>query len=243
MTTKLSPKQAAFISEYVKTQNATQSALKAGYSVESAKSIGCRLLENPRIQAKLIQATPIDESTVPVVQGDIISRIARIALKDRGAKRSEILKACELLGKYFKLWNDSADHSTHINAPQVTLVLPANGSEADNQIIDVSNTQSEKSSNLLTAGNDVGGEAPKELTGVNSLDTLEMGPIKNSNQSNANTDENFKIFPEKDSSQIFLEKKMAELEAKRAAKIPEKRKRGRPKKIIVATEEEQEDFL
>ena len=70
-----------------------------------------------------------------------------------------------------------------------------------------------------------------------------MGPIKNSNQSNANTDENFKIFSEKDSSQIFLEKKMAELEAKRAAKIPEKRKRGRPKKIIVATEEEQEDFL
>lgn len=232
----LTDKQRIFISEYAKTQNATDSALKAGYSVDTARITGFKLLENPRIQAKIIQATPADQSPVACSIPDVIGRIARIALKDRGAKRSEILKACELLGKYFKLWNDSADHSTHINAPQVTLVLPANGSEADNQIIDVS-------SKMLTTDNDVGSEAPKELTGVNSLDTLEMGPIKNSNLTNANTDENFKIFPEKDESQIFLEKKMAELEAKRAAKIPEKRKRGRPKKIIVATEEEQEDFL
>ena len=231
----LTDKQRIFISEYAKTQNATDSALKAGYSVDTARMTGFKLLENPRIQAKIIQAAPADQSPVACSIPDVIGRIARIALKDRGAKRSEILKACELLGKYFKLWNDSADHSTHINAPQVTLVLPANGSEA---------ASIETTSKQVIDGSTVDGEGlPGAIGDTSAMDTLEMGPIKNSNQSNANTDENFKIFSEKDSSQIFLEKKMAELEAKRAAKIPEKRKRGRPKKIIVATEEEQEDFL
>lgn len=42
----LSPKQARFVAEYLKDQNATQAAIRAGYSAGTAKQQGSRLLTN-----------------------------------------------------------------------------------------------------------------------------------------------------------------------------------------------------
>lgn len=42
----LSPKQQRFVSEYLKDQNATQAAIRAGYSPGTAKQQGSRLLTN-----------------------------------------------------------------------------------------------------------------------------------------------------------------------------------------------------
>lgn len=42
----LSPKQARFVAEYLKDQNATQAAIRAGYSKGTAKQQGSRLLTN-----------------------------------------------------------------------------------------------------------------------------------------------------------------------------------------------------
>ena len=44
-------KQAKFISEYTKDFNATQAAIRAGYSPKTAYSIGQRLLKNVEVQA------------------------------------------------------------------------------------------------------------------------------------------------------------------------------------------------
>lgn len=49
----LSPKQILFVTEYLKDKNATQAAIRAGYSQKSAYSIGSELLKKPEIQAKL----------------------------------------------------------------------------------------------------------------------------------------------------------------------------------------------
>lgn len=49
----LQAKQIKFIEEYILTGNATQSAIKAGYSERSAAAQASRLLKNDKIQAAL----------------------------------------------------------------------------------------------------------------------------------------------------------------------------------------------
>lgn len=49
MADKLTHKQAAFISEYLRDFNATQAAIRAGYSPKTAYSIGSELLRKPEV--------------------------------------------------------------------------------------------------------------------------------------------------------------------------------------------------
>ncbi|MEJ7207553.1 terminase small subunit, partial [Staphylococcus epidermidis] len=46
---KLNPRQEKFVSEYLKTLNITQSAIKAGYSPHTASEQGSRLLKNEKV--------------------------------------------------------------------------------------------------------------------------------------------------------------------------------------------------
>ena len=46
----LTPKQKAFADEYIKSGNAMQSAIKAGYSEKYAKSSSAKMLENVGIK-------------------------------------------------------------------------------------------------------------------------------------------------------------------------------------------------
>lgn len=50
---KLSPKQKLFCEHYAKTKNATESAIKAGYSSKTADVIGCENLRKPNVQSYL----------------------------------------------------------------------------------------------------------------------------------------------------------------------------------------------
>ena len=43
----LTPKQRRFVEEYLLDLNATQGAIRAGYSPDTARSIGCKTLQNP----------------------------------------------------------------------------------------------------------------------------------------------------------------------------------------------------
>lgn len=49
-TPKLSPKQERFVEEYLIDLNATQAAIRAGYSPKTARFQACKLLTNPNIQ-------------------------------------------------------------------------------------------------------------------------------------------------------------------------------------------------
>ena len=56
MNAKLTPKQERFISEYLVDLNATQAAIRAGYSAKSARAIGCENLAKPDIQEAIAKA-------------------------------------------------------------------------------------------------------------------------------------------------------------------------------------------
>lgn len=47
----INPKQRRFVEEYLKSGNATEAAITAGYAVKSARSQGSKLLSMPEVQA------------------------------------------------------------------------------------------------------------------------------------------------------------------------------------------------
>lgn len=51
----LTPKQKAFADYYIECGNATEAAIKAGYSEKSAKEIGCENLTKPNISAYIAE--------------------------------------------------------------------------------------------------------------------------------------------------------------------------------------------
>jgi len=54
---RLSRKQQAFINEYLKCSNATQAAIKAGYSKRSARGMGSENLTKPNIAEEISKRT------------------------------------------------------------------------------------------------------------------------------------------------------------------------------------------
>lgn len=129
----LTPKQALFVKEYLVDLNATQAAIRAGYSAKTAYSIAEENLRKPEI-AKAIQeaskqrAAKVDISAEYVLQTikNTIERCAQAepVLDRDGVPTGEykfdstaVLKGSELLGKYLKLFTDR----TEISNPDGTM--------------------------------------------------------------------------------------------------------------------------
>lgn len=76
---KLTKKNETFCEEYLIDLNATQAAIRAGYSAESAGSIGSELLKKPEIRAR-IDAAMADRSRRTGITADrVLRELGRIA--------------------------------------------------------------------------------------------------------------------------------------------------------------------
>lgn len=102
----LTPKQARFVQEYLIDLNATQAAVRAGYSERTACEQGSRLLANVKVQAALQAAMQARQARTEVTQDYVIGKLVEIADKaasdcqDSDLKYSNKIKALELLGKH-----------------------------------------------------------------------------------------------------------------------------------------------
>ena len=110
MWNKLTPKQARFVSEYLCDLNATQAAIRAGYSLKTAAVIGFENLRKPQIaeavQLAQSKAAERNELSVDWVLQGLKSNIAEAALQDpyQGAV---INKGLELIGKHIGMFQDA----------------------------------------------------------------------------------------------------------------------------------------
>ncbi len=78
----LTPKQEKFVEEYLVDLNATQAAMRAGYSAKTAKQQGQRLLTNVYV-AEAVSARRVTLSqAVEVTQERIVAEYARMAFYD-----------------------------------------------------------------------------------------------------------------------------------------------------------------
>jgi hypothetical protein len=79
----LTPKQAAFVREYLIDRNATQAAIRAGYSADTAKQQGSRLLTNVDVQA----AVERQEERLQIMADVTVESIAKQLDEDRALAR------------------------------------------------------------------------------------------------------------------------------------------------------------
>ena len=121
--TKLTQKQRRFIDEYIISGNATQAAIKAGYSKKTAAVTATENLRKPNIKAEIekrnaeIQSektadmTEVMEYLTSVMRGEQTESVAtskgvfpgvEVSAKDR-------IKAAELLGKRYALFTEKVD--------------------------------------------------------------------------------------------------------------------------------------
>lgn len=76
--TKLTDKQELFCKEYIIDLNATQAALRAGYSESSAKEIGCENLTKPNIQDRITELKSEREERLKVDADYVLRRLVDI---------------------------------------------------------------------------------------------------------------------------------------------------------------------
>lgn len=76
---KLTPKQGRFCQEYVIDLNATQAAIRAGYSKKTARSAGQRMLTNVDIQERIARRQKVLEVKTGVRAERVINELARVA--------------------------------------------------------------------------------------------------------------------------------------------------------------------
>ena len=112
MGTKLTPKQEKFIQEYLVDLNATQAAIRAGYSEKTARYIGQENLTKPVIQEAVQEARGKQQERTEVTADLIVKELFKIAMNDAGdetnshLKYSNKIKAMELLGKHLGMFTD-----------------------------------------------------------------------------------------------------------------------------------------
>ena len=76
---KLTEKQRRFVDEYLIDLNATQAAIRAGYSVKTAKDIGCQNLAKLNIQQAVSEQMAERSKRTGVNQDRIVLELAKIA--------------------------------------------------------------------------------------------------------------------------------------------------------------------
>lgn len=82
MSRKLTPKQAAFAQEYLKDLNATQAAIRAGFSAKTAEWIGPQVLGKSHVADAIAEAIKAREARTQITQDRVLREFARIAFLD-----------------------------------------------------------------------------------------------------------------------------------------------------------------
>ncbi len=111
---KLTPKQRAFCDYYIETGNATESAIRAGYSKKTAKETGYENLTKPHILNYIKERNKEIESARIANMKEVkefwteILRSGEIEVKDR-------LKASEYIAKTNGAFLDKVEHSGNMS--------------------------------------------------------------------------------------------------------------------------------
>lgn len=140
----MNERQKRFADEYIRTANAFQSAVRAGYSEKYASTGAHKLLENKSVKAyvearfvelrkqsiaeqdevlqfltAVMRGEEVDEENIVVPKGDFLSDVEKHTKRADTAQR---IKSAELLGKRYAIFTDKQD-ITH-SVPQLIEDVP-----------------------------------------------------------------------------------------------------------------------
>ena len=80
--TKLAPKQARFVEEYLIDLNATQAAIRAGYSEKTAGQVGHENLKKPEIQAAISKTATARSARTGIEMDRVVRELGSLAFSD-----------------------------------------------------------------------------------------------------------------------------------------------------------------
>ena len=148
---KLTLKQQRFADEYIISGNATEAAIKAGYSKKTARSIADENLTKPDIKTyideklkelsdkKIADQQEVLAYLTSVLRGETQSEIVVVEGQGEGVSRAkpiqkapdekERLKAAELLGKRMGLFKEKVELSTDEPSKKLSDILDQLGGE------------------------------------------------------------------------------------------------------------------
>ena len=114
----LTPKQQRFVEEYLIDLNATQAAIRAGYSEKTAKEIGSENLTKPNIAKAIAEAQEKLSNKAQVTVEMVVQGLLNEA-KDlsEGSTQSARVSAWAHLGKHLGMFKDKVEHTGKDGGP------------------------------------------------------------------------------------------------------------------------------
>ncbi len=110
---KLTPKQQRFVDEYLIDLNATQAAIRSGYSEKTAQEQSSRLLSNVMVSEAIELAQKERQKRTLVTQDDVIRGLLTEAeWQGEGSSHSARVSAWAHLGKHLNMFTDKIDHTS-----------------------------------------------------------------------------------------------------------------------------------
>lgn len=107
---KLTPKQRMFVQEYLIDLNATQAAIRAGYSAKTAQEQSSHLLSKVIIKEAVAAAMEQREQRAIVTQDDVLRGLLKEALnEDDGASHAARISAWAHLGKHLGMFKEKIE--------------------------------------------------------------------------------------------------------------------------------------
>lgn len=104
---KLTDKQTAFVREYLVDLNATQAAIRAGYSERTANAQAGRLLANVGIREAIENAQAKRARRVEIKAEDVLRGVIEVTTQARDSgDLKTALKGYELQGKHLGMWTE-----------------------------------------------------------------------------------------------------------------------------------------
>ena len=122
----LTPKQQRFVEEYLIDLNATQAAIRSGYSEKTAQEIGSENLSKPMVAKAIAEAQEKLSNKAQVTVEMVVQGLLNEA-KDlsEGSTQSARVAAWAHLGKHLGMFKDKLEHD--ISDPLKELLQRASG--------------------------------------------------------------------------------------------------------------------
>ncbi len=136
---KLTHKQRAFVQEYLVDLNATQAAIRAGYSPKTANVIACETLTKPYVAEAIQQALDKRAERTEVSQDWVLQQLVDTQDAAYADKQfSASIRALELIGKHLGMFKDvKGDDNARKTLEALTKLFSKRNESGDGHVIDV----------------------------------------------------------------------------------------------------------
>jgi hypothetical protein len=135
---KLTPKQTRFAEEYLVDLNATQAAIRAGFSKATARQKGHQLLKHPAIWAEIAARRAEIARTTEVTQEAVLTKLEeafQAAMKDK--QYSAAVRAAELQGKHIGIFIDRTqlEHAGRMSDEMLAASIAGDDAELQRRLV------------------------------------------------------------------------------------------------------------